>query len=75
MVDQSPELCGICKRLGLGREMIPIRLAAGERTERDGTVVEPGLYNACPECVADHRAYLAAAMGKKPEEVSKQMMQ
>lgn len=75
-MDQAPPLCGVCKRSPrLGEKMTAIRLQEGERTDKNGTISEAGLYSACPECVEEHRRYVAADRGLKPADVTRQMMQ
>jgi hypothetical protein len=76
MAEQAPPLCGVCKRPPRhGEQMTAIRLAPGERADKNGTVSEAGLYSACEECTEEHRQFLAVDLGVKPAEVTRQMMQ
>ena len=54
-------ICGICKRSPRGTDgMQPLRV---EANDVPGFTVEPGLYQACEECIEAAKPALAARLG------------
>jgi hypothetical protein len=64
-------ICGVCLRPPReGEEMRPIRLAEDDLGGKAMAVGETGLYQACEECVENHRERLAEKRALPVEAIS-----